>query len=69
MTELSPFDCAFAGTNAIRSHSPECRLLVLTEACYSGGGIKFMDSTKFLYKCALEPGGAPASIDIPIAAR
>jgi len=31
------------GMMRVRGHSPRCRALVMTEACYSGGAAKFMD--------------------------
>ena len=32
----------FSGFHAIRDHSPQCKILSLTESCFSGGTIKFM---------------------------
>ena len=34
----------FEGFSAIHRRQPSCRLLLLTEACYSGGAIKFMSN-------------------------
>jgi hypothetical protein len=34
----------FEGVSAIHRRMPRCRLLLLTEACYSGGAIKFMSN-------------------------
>lgn len=44
----------FAGFHEIRQHSPQCRILSLTESCYSGGCIKFMDNRALRYYRELE---------------
>eukprot|EP00656_Telonema_subtile_P056332 TRINITY_DN8972_c0_g1_i3.p2 TRINITY_DN8972_c0_g1~~TRINITY_DN8972_c0_g1_i3.p2 ORF type:complete len:211 (-),score=57.34 TRINITY_DN8972_c0_g1_i3:167-799(-) len=44
----------FEGMGKIREASPDTQILVLTEACYSGGAIKFMDDESLNYWRELE---------------
>eukprot|EP00658_Telonema_sp_P-2_P037275 TRINITY_DN26820_c0_g1_i3.p1 TRINITY_DN26820_c0_g1~~TRINITY_DN26820_c0_g1_i3.p1 ORF type:complete len:179 (+),score=44.61 TRINITY_DN26820_c0_g1_i3:298-834(+) len=44
----------FQGLGSIREVSPSTQILVLTEACYSGGAIKFMDDKSLSYWRELE---------------
>lgn len=44
----------FEGFHSIRNHNPSCRVLCLTEACFSGGAMKFMDDRALCYWRHLE---------------
>lgn len=53
-THLLVWQQIFAGLHGIRQSAPNCRILALTEACFSGGAMKFMDDERLTYWNKLE---------------
>ena len=53
-THLLVWQQIFAGLHSIRASAPQCRVLALTEACFSGGAMKFMDDERLSYWNNLE---------------
>lgn len=53
-THLLVWQQIFTGLHSIRNVAPRCRVLALTEACFSGGAMKFMEDERLSYWNKLE---------------